>query len=146
MIPRFAEAARIGTMIGGPLAGGFLSGKYTRENLTARDNRLSGFDFLPFDKEQGFHLVEAMKLVARAHDASVAQIALAWLLAKRGVSTVLVGATQPSQLEDNLGAVDVRLTSDEVQQLDATSPHTDYYPSWFTSRVRDAAVEKALGS
>jgi aryl-alcohol dehydrogenase-like predicted oxidoreductase len=119
---------------------------YTRESLTAQENRLSGFDFLPFDKEQRFRLVETMKLVARSHDASVAQVALAWLLAKRGVSTVLVGATKPSQLEDNLGAVNVRLTADEVQQLDGAAPHSDYYPSWFTSRLRDADLEKALAT
>jgi len=141
----FAEDAGIGTMIWGPLAGGFLSGKYSRENLTAQENRLSGFDFLPFDKERGFSLVEVMKEVARAHDASVAQVALAWLLAKRGVSTVLVGATRRAQLEDNLGAVQLRLTPEEVQRLDEASPHAEYYPSWFTNRLRDAQIEKVLG-
>lgn len=141
----FAEDAGIGTMIWGPLAGGFLSGKYTRENLTAQENRLSGFDFLPFDKDQGFRLVDTMKAIARAHEATVAQVALAWLLAKRGVSTILVGASKRSQLEDNLGAVEVRLTADEMAQLDGASPHAEYYPRWFTSRLRDPAVEKALG-
>jgi len=140
----FAEDAGIGTMIWGPLAGGFLSGKYNRENLASQENRLSGFDFLPFDKEQGFRLVETMRLVARAHGASVAQVALGWLLSKRGVSTVLIGATRPSQLQDNLGAVDVRLTGEDIQKLDDASPHGDYYPTWFTSRLRDAAVEEAL--
>ncbi|HXX66971.1 MAG TPA: aldo/keto reductase [Polyangiaceae bacterium] len=140
----FAEDAGIGTMIWGPLAGGFLSGKYNRENLAAQENRLSGFDFLPFDKEQGFRLVEAMKLVARAHDASVAQVALGWLLSKGSVSTVLIGATKPSQLQDNLGAVDVRLTREEVHKLDDASPHSEYYPRWFTNRLRDPEVEKAL--
>lgn len=141
----FAEDAGIGTMIWSPLAGGFLSGKYTRENLTAPENRLSGFDLLPFDKERGFALVEVMKEVARAHEASVAQVALAWLLAKRGVSTVLVGATSTAQLEDNLGAVRLRLTPEAVQRLDEASPHAGYYPSWFTHHFRDERIEKALG-
>jgi aryl-alcohol dehydrogenase-like predicted oxidoreductase len=145
MLP-FTRDAGIGTMIWGPLAGGFLSGKYTRENLDTKDNRLSGFDFLPFDKEQGFHLVERMRAVAAAHEATVAQVALAWLLAKPGVSSVLVGATKMSQLEDNLGAIELELSPAEIQMLDETSPHADYYPAWFTNRLRDPVVEKALES
>lgn len=141
----FDEDAGIGTMIWSPLAGGFLSGKYTRENLTAQDNRLSGFDFLPFDKERGFGLIEVMKDVAKTHDASVAQIALAWLLAKRGVSTVLVGATKRALLEDNLGAARIRLTTEEVARLDEASPHADYYPSWFNQQLRDERLDNALG-
>jgi aryl-alcohol dehydrogenase-like predicted oxidoreductase len=142
----FVQDAGIGTMIWSPLAGGFLSGKYTRENLKDQDNRLSGFDFLPFDKEAGFKLVEAMWPIAAEHKASVAQVALAWLLAKPGVSTVLLGASKLHQLEDNLGALDVRLRPEEVRRLDELSPHTAYYPNWFTERLRDQAVDKALGT
>lgn len=140
----FAEDAGLGTMIWSPLAGGFLSGKYTRENLTAKENRLSGFDFLPFDKEQGFRLVDAMRTIAQNHDASVAQVALAWLLSKRGVSTVIVGASKLSQLDDNLRATELRLTPAELQHLDTLSPHTDYYPTWFTAQLRDSTLEAAL--
>jgi len=61
------------------------------------------------------------------------------------VSTVLVGATRRAQLEDNLGAVQLRLTPEEVQRLDESSPHADYYPSWFTNRLRDEQIEKVLG-
>jgi aryl-alcohol dehydrogenase-like predicted oxidoreductase len=141
----FAEDAGIGTMIWGPLAGGFLSGKYTRASLAAEDDRLSGFDFLPFDKERGFALVDVMRGVAQARGASVAQVGIAWLLAKRGVSTVLIGASKISQLEDNLGAAGVRLSADEVRRLDEASPHHDYYPSWFTSRLADPVVDEAVG-
>jgi aryl-alcohol dehydrogenase-like predicted oxidoreductase len=141
----FAQDAGIGTMIWGPLAGGFLSGKYTRETLKSPENRLSGFDFLPFDKEQGFALVDQMRVIAKTHDATVAQIALAWLLAKPGVSTVLVGATKLSQLEDNLGAAALRLTPEEVRILDEASPRSEYYPQWFTQRLLDSAVQTALG-
>ncbi|WP_394840269.1 aldo/keto reductase [Pendulispora rubella] len=140
----FVQDAGIGTMIWSPLASGFLSGKYTRENLNDQDNRLSGFDFLPFDKEAGFRLVDAMRPIAKAHDASVAQIALAWLLHKPGVSTILVGASKTHQLEDNLGATVVKLTDDELKTLDAQSPHASYYPTWFTERLRDPVIVNAL--
>ena len=140
----FVQDAGIGTMIWGPLAGGFLSGKYTRENLSDKDNRLSGFDFLPFDKEAGFRLLEVVRAVASAHRASVAQIALAWLLKKSGVSAVVLGASKPSQLDDNLSALDVKLSPEEMTQLDAQSPSALYYPSWFNQMLRDPLVEKAL--
>jgi len=73
-------------------------------------------------------LAEAMRPIAAAHRATVAQIALAWLLAKPGVSTVVLGASKLPQLEDNLGAIDVRLTDEEVRRLDELSPHSAYYP------------------
>lgn len=142
----FARNAGVGTMIWSPLAMGFLSGKYTRERLKDADNRLSGYDVLPFDKEVGFRLVEdVMRPMAKAHSASVAQVALAWLLTKPGVGTVLLGASKLSQLEDNLGALELKLSSDEVATLDERSPRSGYYPTWFTAAVRDAVLEKALG-
>ncbi|RKH13966.1 aldo/keto reductase [Corallococcus sp. CA053C] len=141
----FVQDAGIGTMVWSPLAGGFLSGKYTRENLQDADHRLSGFDFLPFDKEAGFRVVEVLREVAEAHRASVAQVALAWLLGKPGVSTVVLGASKLSQLEDNLGALKVRLSDEQVRRLDEVSPHALYYPSWFNQQLRDTTLEKALG-
>jgi aryl-alcohol dehydrogenase-like predicted oxidoreductase len=143
MLP-FAIDAGIGTMIWSPLAGGFLTGKYTRESLRDADNRLSGFDLLPFDKEAGFGLVDKMRTIAAAHDASVAQVALAWLLARPGVTTVLVGASKMSQLDDNLGAASLELGEDEMALLDRESPHAAYYPTWFNHVVRDQAAEAAL--
>ena len=141
----FAIDAGVGTMIWSPLAGGFLSGKYTRESPVGADTRLAGFDFLQFDKEAGFRLVDAMRGIARAHDASVAQIALAWLLARPGVTTILVGASKQSQLDDNLGAVGVELAADEMALLDEQSPHSIYYPTWFNQVVSDQTAAAALG-
>lgn len=140
----FVEDAGIGTMIWSPLAGGFLSGKYTRESLKDPDNRLSGFDFLPHDKEAGFQLIDAMRPIASAHKASIAQVALAWLLAKPGVSTLVLGASKLHQLEDNIGAASVHLSPEELRLLDELSPHSSYYPSWFTGMLRDQATDKAL--
>jgi aryl-alcohol dehydrogenase-like predicted oxidoreductase len=89
-------------------------------------------------------LVEAMRPIAQAHRASVAQVALAWLLARPGVSTLLLGASKLPQLEDNLGALQVRLSEEEVRRLDALSPHADYYPRWFAQRVSDPRMDTAL--
>ena len=128
-----------------PLAGGFLSGKYTRENLSDPANRLSGFDALPFDKERGFALVETMRGIGEAHGGSVAQVALAWLLSKPDVSSILIGASKLSQLDDNLGAVDIRLTAEDLTTLDAAMPHTPSFVTWI-STVPDGPIVNALAA
>jgi aryl-alcohol dehydrogenase-like predicted oxidoreductase len=135
----------LGLTVWSPLASGFLSGKYTRENLSDPNNRFSGFDILPFDKEKGFALVERMRQLAMQHRASVAQIAIAWLLAKDAVSSVILGATKLSQLDDNLGAANVKLTAAEIAELDAATPLAPVYPNWFTDRIAvDQPLAKAL--
>jgi len=82
----------LGLTVWSPLASGFLSGKYTAESLSDPDNRFSGFDILPFDKAHGFEVVERMRRIAGAHGASVAQVAIAWLLRRDAVSSVVIGA------------------------------------------------------
>jgi aryl-alcohol dehydrogenase-like predicted oxidoreductase len=133
----FMLHAGIGMTIWSPLASGFLSGKYTRENLKDEDKRLSGFDLLPFDKEFGFKVVEVMKEIAAAHQASVAQVALAWLLNKKAVSSIIVGASKMHQLEDNLKAIELELTAAEVQQLDEITKPPIMYPHWFNQQLID---------
>ena len=133
----FLTHAGIGMTVWSPLASGFLSGKYTRENLKDPEHRLSGFDLLPFDKEFGFKVVETMKDIAAAHQASVAQIALAWLLNKKIVSSIVVGASKIHQLEDNLKAIDVELTKAELQQLDELTKPPAIYPHWFNQQLID---------
>jgi aryl-alcohol dehydrogenase-like predicted oxidoreductase len=140
----FMRYAGLGMTVWSPLAGGFLSGKYTRENLKDSENRLAGFDFLPFDKEAGFKVVEKMREVAGRSDASVAQIAVAWLLAKPVVSSVIVGASKLHQLEDNLKAADVKLSDAEVTELDAITAPTPLYPKWFNANLVDAKQKAAL--
>ena len=111
------------------LAGGFLSGKFTREE-SPDDTRRSTFAFPPVNEEQGFDIVDVMRPIAEAHDASVAQIALAWLLHKDAVTSVIIGARRMDQLEDNFGSVDVSLSDDEVAQLDEVSEIPLGYPGW----------------
>lgn len=135
----------LGLTVWSPLASGFLSGKYTRQTLSDPNNRLSGFDILPFDKEEGFKLVERMRAIADAHHASVAQIAIAWLLARRAVTSVIIGSTRLTQLEDNLQAVAVTLSAAEIAELDAATAVTPVYPNFFTDNIaQDRPVAEAL--
>jgi len=134
----------LGLTVWSPLSSGFLSGKYTRESLADPNSRYSGFDILPFDKEHGFRLVERMRPIAAAHDASVAQVAIAWLLARSAVTSVLIGATKVSQLEDNLRATEVRLTSAQLAELDAATPLPAVYPNWFINNLTDQSVAQEL--
>ena len=140
----FMLHAGLGMTVWSPLAGGFLSGKYTRENLKDPENRLSGFDLLPFDKEKGFKLVDRLREIGKAHDGSVAQAALAWLLSKPVVSSIIVGASRTSQLQDNLGALNFGLTAGEIAELDTLTAPAPQYPGWFSERTVDPVQKKAL--
>jgi aryl-alcohol dehydrogenase-like predicted oxidoreductase len=140
------QDAGIGVMVWSPLAGGFLSGKYTREKPTGgSSDRLSGFDILPYDRERGHQIVELLRVIAARRGASPARIALAWLLTRPAVSTLLVGASRVEQLEDNMGATTVSLAPEDLAELDAASRPVAPYPHWFTERVKDSKVHEALG-
>jgi aryl-alcohol dehydrogenase-like predicted oxidoreductase len=136
----------LGLTVWSPLASGFLSGKYTRETLSDPNNRYSGFDILPFDKEHGFRLVEKMRSIAAAHQASVAQVAIAWLLSRAAVTSILIGATKRTQLEDNLKAVDVSLSKEELAELDAATTIMPVYPNWFIQNLADQPIADALAT
>lgn len=142
----FCIDAGVGVMVWSPLAGGFLSGKYTREQPKgASGDRLGGFDFLPYDRERGFALVERLKTIASAHGATLAQVAIAWLLTRPAVASVLIGASSVRQLDDNIGAASLTLSADDLAQLDAATKPEPLYPNWFNERVVDAKAYEALG-
>ncbi|MEN2711597.1 aldo/keto reductase [Sphingomonas sp. NPDC092331] len=126
------ESEGVGLMVWSPLAGGFLSGKYTREG--DGDGRRAGFDFPPVDKARGYDVVDVLRELAEAKGRSVAQLALAWLLHQRAVSSVIIGAKRPEQLADNLAAVDVEFTPEERARLDAVSKLPAEYPGWMLER------------
>jgi aryl-alcohol dehydrogenase-like predicted oxidoreductase len=140
----FALHAGIGLMIWSPLAGGFLTGKYSRQNPQGDGGRLTGFDILPFNRELGYDLLEVMKEIAAAHSATPAQVAIAWLLTRPAVSSVLIGASKPAQLEDNLAAVTWRLTDNELKRLDDLTKVEAIYPNWFIERIFDAQAKQAM--
>ena len=123
-----AKDLGLGTMIWSPLAGGFLSGKYTRDNQS--EGRRKDFDFPPVNLEQGYEIIDTLKDIAQAHDASVAQIALAWLRYKDGVTTTIIGATTEEQLKSNIASTEIDLTPEEVDKLDQVSALKPEYPHW----------------
>ncbi|MBO9399954.1 aldo/keto reductase [Shimia sp. R9_3] len=125
----------LGTLIWSPLAGGFLSGKFTREGQE-KSARRANIPFPPIDMDKGYDVVDVLAKIAANNEVSVAQVALAWLLHKPGVTSVIVGARKESQLVDNLGATNVALSDDEIAQLDAVSALEPEYPNYMPKADR----------
>ena len=119
-----------GLLVWSPLAGGLLSGKFSRENQKPEESRRSSFDFPIVDKERTWRILDALRPVAQAHNTGVATIALAWVLAKPFVTSVIIGAKRADQLDQNLAAVDVQLMPEEMKQLDDVSTLPPEYPGW----------------
>ena len=124
------ESERVGLLVWSPLAGGLLSGKYSRSNLKPADSRRSAFDFPIVDKERTWKILDVMAPIAKAHECSPARVSLAWLLAKPVVSSVIIGAKRHDQLQDNLAAIKLTLTHDELRRLDEVSALPPEYPGW----------------
>ena len=103
------EDQGLGVMVWSPLAGGLLTGKFARDGKGPEGARRAAFDFPPVDKDRAFAIVDAMRPIAEAHGASVARVALAWLLQRKGVMSVIVGAKTIEQLDDNLAAAKLTL-------------------------------------
>jgi aryl-alcohol dehydrogenase-like predicted oxidoreductase len=125
---------KVGLMVWSPLAGGLLSGKYSRDDEKSGDGRRANFDFPPVDKDRGYAVIDAMKPIAEAKGVSVAQIALAWLLRQPVVTSVIVGAKKPEQLDDNIASTKVVLSADELATLDRVSALPREYPGWMFER------------
>jgi aryl-alcohol dehydrogenase-like predicted oxidoreductase len=135
----FAEYHNIGILVWSPLAGGFLTGKYTRTNPAPGGSRFADAgQFVPFDKEMGYRVVDALNEVAARHGASPARVAIAWLLGRRAVSSVIIAARKAEQLDDNIRAVDLRLSDDDVRLLDAASDPGVPYPKWMVLQLDTA--------
>jgi aryl-alcohol dehydrogenase-like predicted oxidoreductase len=140
----FVEDAGIGILVWSPLASGFLSGKYTRETPVAEDARRHKFQFPPIDVEKGYEVVEVLKQIGQDRGASPAQVAIAWILTKPFISSVIIGANKMHQLEDNLGAAELRLSAHEVEKLDTLTVLPLLYPGWMQPMGWDSKVKAAL--
>jgi aryl-alcohol dehydrogenase-like predicted oxidoreductase len=135
----FAEYYNIGILVWSPLAGGFLTGKYNRDNPAPAGTRFAeAGSFVPFDKEMGYRVVEALKQVAGRHDTSPARVALSWVLSRPAVSSVIIAARKVEQLEDNIRAVDLELSADEIELLDMASDPGIPYPKWMVLQLDTA--------
>ncbi len=135
----------VGLMVWSPLAGGLLSGKYARDAAgnSQGEGRRAGFDFPPVDFARADALIAAMRDMAAAKGASVASIALAWLLYQEVVSTVIIGAKRADQMADNIAACVVEFSADELAALDRLSQLPAEYPGWmldFQGSYREGQV------
>lgn len=125
----------LGLMVWSPLAGGLLSGKYDGAGTGAEaGSRRASFDFPPVDRPRAERCIAAMRPIAEARGVSVAQVALAWLLHQRHVTSVIVGAKRLDQLDDNIAATKVQLSDDELHALQAVSALPAEYPGWMLER------------
>ncbi len=124
----------VGIMVWSPLAGGLLSGKFNREDAGPEGARRASFDFPPVNKDRAFDVVDVMRVVATELEVTVPQVALAWLLHQSAVSTVIIGTKSIDQLNENLGAVTVRLSADHLARLHAPSQLPSEYPQWMIAR------------
>lgn len=133
-----AREGGMGIMPWSPLAGGFLSGKYNRED-TRNTGRLSGAN--PFGdskfSERNWNILDAVRAVAQELGKPVAQVALAWVMARPGVGSTLIGASKLAQLESNIAAGEIRLSDDHMRRLNESSaPPPTFSSSLVTPQIR----------
>ena len=130
-----ANDQRLAILPWSPLAGGFLSGKFTRDAQGPEGARRTTFDFPPLDREKAFRIIDVMRPIAERHEATVAGVALAWLLQQSAVTSVIIGAKTREQLLDNMAATDVRLTGEDLTALNEVSALAREYPGWMLERM-----------
>ena len=125
-----------------PLAGGFLSGKFTRNTPKAGNSRRDEFDFPPVNKEKAYDIIDVMQEIASAHEVKVALVALAWMLRKKGITSIIIGAKKEEQLRENIAATTLLLTADEMSRLDSISEPGKEYPGWMVERQIEGRLPK----
>ena len=132
------EDLGLGILPWSPLAGGFLTGKYTKDNIP-EDSRYSRMErpFLRFDFEKAYFIVDEMKKIAEKYNGTVSQVALNWLRSKPFVSSIIIGVRNLEQLKDNLGSVNWELRPEDVKYLDEISAPERPYPQWFLDMFAD---------
>jgi len=141
LVPMMADQD-MGLMAWSPLAGGLLSGKFGRDIDGPQGARRVVFDFPPINRDRAWDCVDAMRAIGDAHGVSVAQVALAYILAKPFTTSIIIGAKTEEQLTDNLAAADLTLSADEMKALDAVSALPPEYPGWMFERQGSHRVPK----
>ncbi|MDR3370318.1 aldo/keto reductase [Rhodoferax sp.] len=132
---------QLGLMVWSPLAGGLLSGKFSADGSGPPGTRRATFDFPVVDKPRAFAVVDAMRPIAQRHEVSVARVALAWLLSRPVVSSVILGARTPEQLTDNLAATQLVLSEEDLATLNAVSALPPEYPGWMLARQGESRAQ-----
>jgi aryl-alcohol dehydrogenase-like predicted oxidoreductase len=129
----------LGVLPWSPLAGGFLTGKYRKDQEPPEGARLQHWKdrYQRFDNERNWRIIDAVDAVAKEHGTTCAQIALAWLLHKETVTSVIFGARTVEQLEDNLDAADIELSAEQMARLDEASAFDLGYPYQFMGNIQN---------
>lgn len=140
----FVEDAGISIMAWSPLANGFLTGKYSREDPSGGGGRLAHFTLGPLDREKGYAIVEALREIGGKYDASPAQVALAWVAGRRAVASVLIGVSRLEQLEANFPTEPLSLSASDLATLEQLSQIPATYPGWYNDMTEDPAFSQAL--
>ncbi|MGW1504117.1 aldo/keto reductase [Streptomyces mirabilis] len=134
----------LGILVWSPLAGGLLSGKYRRDRQPEDGRHLTEWSEPPVrDEEKLYDTIDTLVEVASARGASPAQVALAYVLTKPAVTSVIVGARKDEQLADNLGAADLELSPEEVDRLDKVSAPDLIYPHWHQANLVSSRFSEA---
>lgn len=141
---KMADAMGLGLMAWSPLAAGLLTGKYDLSKTDQGEGRLAQGDFLQISPQHAQSVLAAVSAVAEAHNATSAQIALAWILNKRRDHTVIIGASKQSQLEASLAAASLTLSQAEMDAIDGAMTPARRYPAWFDDMMTDELHTKVL--
>ena len=139
-----ATDQRLAILPWSPLAGGFLSGKFSRDSKGPEGSRRTTFDFPPIDRERAYNIIDAMRPIAKAHDVSVARVALSWVVHQPHVTSTIIGAKTREQLVDNIAATELKLSAAELETLAKVSALPPEYPGWmlaFQGRDRGEALK-----
>jgi aryl-alcohol dehydrogenase-like predicted oxidoreductase len=132
----FAAYREVGILVWSPLAGGFLTGKYDRQNPAPAGTRYAeAGNFIPFDRDKGYAVIDALREIASRHEATPAQIALAWLLTRPAISSVIIAARTNERLAENIRAGEVSLGSEDLELLDGASAPAVAYPRWMVEQL-----------
>ena len=141
-----AASEGVGVLVWSPLAGGLLGGKVRRDVKAGEGTRRALMPFPPVDIDRTYGIIDVLDRLAAAKGATVAQLAIAWLLHQKSVASVLLGAKRLDQLEDNLGAVNVTFGADELAALDEASKLPAEYPGWMLDMWSGQRAQQLAGS
>ena len=145
IVPMLASEG-LGLLVWSPLAGGLLSGKFGREQQGAEGSRRTAMAFPPVEMDRAYTVIDALTALAERKQTSVAQLAIAWLLYQPRVTSVLLGTRRIEQLDDNLGAVDVALSAEDLHALDQVSRLPAEYPGWMLDLWSQARAQQLAQS
>jgi aryl-alcohol dehydrogenase-like predicted oxidoreductase len=135
----FAQYSGLGILVWSTLAGGFLSGKYSRGNPLPDGSRFADSgQFVPFDVDRGYEIIEVQKAIAERHNVSPVTVAVAWTMSRPAISSVIIGARSHTHLLDNIKAADLKLSAEDFAELDAVSNPGTPYPRWMVMQLDQA--------